>query len=228
MAREYPGRFGNFAAIPLPDVEGSLREITYAFDVLGADGIGILTSYDDRWPGDPAFAPVFDELNRRKAVVFVHPTAPACCGSLIPEVHASMTEFLFDTTRAITSLLFTGTIARCPDVRFIFCHGGGTVSVLAHRIGKFVDRHPERAALFPHGLRAQLGSFFYDLANTTNEPAYRALTSLVPVSQLLFGSDYPYIPVDATTGGFAALGLGPETLRAIDHENALRLLQAAS
>jgi predicted TIM-barrel fold metal-dependent hydrolase len=226
MARDHAGRFGSFAAIPLPDVEGSLGEIAYAYDVLGADGVGILTSYDDRWPGDPAFAAVFDELNRRRAVVFVHPTAPKCCRNLIPGVPAPMTEFLFDTTRAITSLLFSGTVARCPEIRFIFCHGGGTMTVLAHRIGTFVDRHPEHAALFPHGLRAELERFSYDLANTTNEPAFSALTSLIPVSQLLFGSDYPYLPVGATTVGLTELGLEPETLRAIEHDNAVRLFDA--
>lgn len=220
MARDHPGRFGNFAAIPLPDVEGSLREIAHAFDVLRADGIGLLTSYGDRWPGDAGFAPVFDELNRRRAIVFVHPTAPECCRNLIPGVPAPMTEFLFDTTRAITSLLFSGTVARCPNIRFIFCHGGGTVTVLAHRIGTFAARQPE---LFPNGLRPELERFFYDLANTTNEPAFRALTSLIPSSQLLFGSDYPYLPVAATTAGFNSLGLTPETLRAIEHDNAVRL-----
>jgi 6-methylsalicylate decarboxylase len=226
MARDHAGRFGNFAAIPLPDVEGSLREIAYAYDVLGADGVGILTSYDDRWPGDPAFAAVFDELNRRRAVVFVHPTAPACCRNLIPGVPAPMTEFLFDTTRAITSLLFSGTVARCPDIRFIFCHGGGTMTVLAHRIGTFVDGHPEHAPHFPRGLRPELERFFYDLANTTNEPAFSALRSLIPDSQLLFGSDYPYLPVAGTAVGLAKLGLGPETLRAIERDNAVRLFDA--
>jgi predicted TIM-barrel fold metal-dependent hydrolase len=193
---------------------------------LGADGVGILTSYDDRWPGDPAFAAVFDELNRRRAVVFVHPTAPACCRNLIPGVPAPMTEFLFDTTRAITSLLFSGTVARCPDIRFIFCHGGGTMTVLAHRIGTFVDGHPEHAPHFPRGLRPELERFFYDLANTTNEPAFSALRSLIPDSQLLFGSDYPYLPVAATAVGLAKLGLGPETLRAIERDNAVRLFDA--
>jgi predicted TIM-barrel fold metal-dependent hydrolase len=224
MARDHAGRFGNFAAIPLPDVEGSLQEIAYAYDVLGADGIGLLTSYGDRWPGDAAFAPVFDELNRRRAVVFVHPTAPECCRNLIPGVPAPMTEFLFDTTRAITSLLFSGTIARCPEIRFIFCHGGGTMTVLAHRIGTFAARNTE---LFPHGLRAELEHFFYDLANTTNEPAFSALTTLIPASQLLFGSDYPYLPVAATSAGLTELGLAPETLRAIEHDNAARLFDPA-
>ena len=226
MARDHAGRFGNFAAIPLPDVEGSLREIAYAYDVLGADGIGILTSYDDRWPGDPAFRPVFDELNRRRAVVFVHPTAPECCRNLIPGVPAAMTEFLFDTTRSITSLLFSGTVARCPEIRFIFCHGGGTMTALAHRMGSFVNQHPEHAALFPRGIRAELERFSYELATTTNETAFNALSSLIPLSQLLFGSDYPYLPIGATTAGLEKLGLGSETLRAIEHDNAARLFAA--
>lgn len=222
MRRDYPGRFGSFAAIPLPDVEGSLREIEYAFETLGADGVGILTSYGDRWPGDRAFAPVFDELNRRKAVVFVHPTVPACCRSLIPDVPPPVTEFLFDTTRAITSLMFGGTFARCPDIRFIFCHGGGTVMVLSTRIDFFAQRHPKFAACVPNGALAELRRLYYDVA-TTSPASFNALRSVIPASQIVFGSDFPYIPVASTLGAVANLGLDEATLRQIDRENALRL-----
>lgn len=223
MARDHPGRFGNFAAIPLPDVEGSLAEIAYALDTLGADGIGLLTSYGDRWPGDPAFAPVFDELERRKAVVFVHPTAPACCRALIPEVPAPVTEFLFDTTRAVTSLLCSGTLARCPSVRFIFCHGGGTLTVLSSRIESFVRRHEPMVDLLPNGAIHALQRLYYDIANTTNPPAFAALTSLIPVSQILFGSDFPYVPASVTIGGMPKVGLNDEVWKQIDRGNALRL-----
>src|SRR6202049_2811823 len=128
MAKDFPGRFGFFAAVPLPDTEGSLREIAYALDVLKADGIGFLTSYGDKWPGDLAYAPVFDELNRRKAVVYFHPTAPNCCRTLIPDVPEALTEYPQDTTRAITSLLYSGSFTRFSGIRFIFSHAGGPYS----------------------------------------------------------------------------------------------------
>jgi 6-methylsalicylate decarboxylase len=223
MARDHPGRFGNFATIPLPDVEGSLREIEYALDTLGADGVGILTSYEDRWPGDPAFAAVFDELDRRKAVVHVHPTSPACCRNLIPEVPPAITEFLFDSTRAITSLLFSGTFTRCPNVRFIFSHGGGTMTILSSRIDAFGRRHPDLAERIPHGALHELKRLYYDIANSTNAPAFSAMTALLPISQLLFGTDFPYVHMGVTTTGIAAMNLDADAWKKIDRENALCL-----
>jgi 6-methylsalicylate decarboxylase len=136
LVSDYPGRFGFFAAVPLPDTEGSLQEITYALDTLKADGIGLMTNYGDKWPGDPAYAAVFDELNRRRAVVFVHPAAPNCCKNLVPHVPTAFTEFPYDTTRAVTSLLYSGSLARLRDIHFIFCHAGGTIPMLAGRIAE--------------------------------------------------------------------------------------------
>jgi 6-methylsalicylate decarboxylase len=133
MIRDHPGRFGLFAAMPMPAIDATLREIEYAFDTLKSDGIGLFTSYGDKWLGNAAFAPVFEELNRRKALVFTHPTAANCCGKLIVEVPPPMVEYGTDTTRAIASLLFTGTAARFPDIRFIFSHAGGTAPYLTER-----------------------------------------------------------------------------------------------
>jgi predicted TIM-barrel fold metal-dependent hydrolase len=137
LVREHPGRFGLFAALPLPDTEGSLREIEYALDVLKADGIGLFTSYGDKYLGDPAFVPVFEELNRRKAVVYTHPIIPVCCTGLIKGVSNDTIEFATDTTRTIASLIFGagGTAFRCPDIKFIWSHSGGTLPFL---IGRFI------------------------------------------------------------------------------------------
>ena len=223
LAKDHPGRFGLMAALPLPDQDGSLREIEYAFDVLKADGIGLITSYGDKWPGDPAFAPVFEELNRRKAVVYFHPNAPSCCFSLIPGVPPSWTEFLFDTTRAINSLLVNGAFTRYADIRFIFSHGGGTITVLANRIAAQFARHKELSAGAPNGVIAELKKLHFEVANSVNPSAMSALMNLVPQSQMLFGSDYPYVPVATTAGALDQFGLAAPALQAINRDNAARL-----
>ena len=134
MQRDYRGRFGHFAALALPDVEGSLREIEYAFDTLDADGIALTTNYMDKYPGDEAFAPVFEELDRRKAVIYFHPTAASFAFNVIPNIPPPSIEFPFDTTRAIVSLMFGGTFHRCPNMKWIFSHGGGALAMIANRL----------------------------------------------------------------------------------------------
>ena len=223
MVRDYPGRFGVFAALPLPDPDGCHREIEYALDVLKADGFGLMTSYEDRWPGDPAYAPVFEELNRRKAVVYFHPLAPACCRGLMPDVPPAVIEFLFDTARAITSLLFSGTFARFPDIRFIFSHAGGAIPALAGRIEGYVRRHTELAPQLPNGALAELKRLHFDLAVSVNPATMAALRNLVSIEQMLFGSDFPYMDIPLTAGALDRLGISAEERRAIHHGNAARL-----
>lgn len=223
LANDHPGRFGVFAALPLPDVEGSLKEIEYAFDTLRADGVYLQTSYDDKWPGDSAFASVFDELNRRKAIVFVHPTEPVCCANLIPGIPSNVVEFVFDTTRAIVSFLIGGTFARCPDIRFIFCHSGGTMPVLAARINGFFQARAARASRVPNGVMYELKKLHYDVANATNPSSLAALMKLVPTSQIVWGSDFPYRQVGPTATGWDSFEAAPEIKRAVNRDNAQRL-----
>jgi predicted TIM-barrel fold metal-dependent hydrolase len=225
---DHPGRFGVFASLPLPDIEGSLREIGYALDELKADGIGLLTNYDGKYPGDPAFAPVFDELNRRKAVVYFHPTQAPCCHAHALQIPAATLDFPFDTTKAITSMLFSGTFAGCRDVRFIFSHAGGTVPFLAERIARLEVR-PEFRAHVPDGVMFELKRLFFDTALSANKLAFSALLQLVAPEKVLFGSDYPFAPettMVATIKGLADLGLAPDVLRAIERDNAVGLLRS--
>jgi predicted TIM-barrel fold metal-dependent hydrolase len=225
FVRDHPGRFGSFAAMPLPDVDATLREIAYAMDELKCDGVGLFTSYADKWLGDPAFNPVYEELNRRKALVFVHPTAPNCCGNLIPDVPASLIEYGTDTTRAIASLLFTGTAARYPDIRFVFSHAGGTAPYLILRFQRLERTMKEREKRLPKGLMHELQKFHYDTALATSPVTLGALLKIVPVTQVLFGTDFPSggNMVDGVKG-LAECGFSAVDLSAIERDNARRLL----
>jgi len=224
IRRDHPGRFGVFASLPLPNVDASLDEIGHALDTLKADGIGLLTSYGDRYPGDAAFAAVFDELDRRGAVVYFHPTN-AACNQCQPEIPAATLDFPFDTTRAIVSLLFGGIFARCRNIKWIFSHAGGTAPFLAERIGRLANR-PDFKDKVPDGVIAELERLYYDTALSANWLAFRSLFELVTTDHVLFGSDYPFAPEITMTQSVKALGemgLSDEVLRGIERENALVL-----
>jgi 6-methylsalicylate decarboxylase len=225
VVQQHPARFGAFAVLPLPDRDGSLRELEYALDTLKADGIGLLTSYEDKWLGDPLFMPVLEELNRRKAVVYVHPNAADCCRTLMPSVSPNMVEYPQDTTRAITNLLFTGALNRLRDVRFIFSHGGGTLPMLAGRIAQLAT--PRDLEKIPNGVEAELKRLYYEIANTAHRPAIAALKEVAPTSQILFGTDFPFVPIRSTADGMTRVGLSAAEQRAIAFENALTLLPRA-
>jgi predicted TIM-barrel fold metal-dependent hydrolase len=223
LVSDYPGRFGMFTALPLPDIEASLREIEHGLYVLKADGICLFTSYRDKWLGDPAFDPVMEELNRRKAVVFTHPEAPLCCRGLIPGINEAVIEYGTDTTRAIARILFTGTAIRYPAIRWIFSHGGGTTPFLSERLvraGRLKHNEPH----VPNGVMAELQKFYYDVAQIAHPMALAALTRMVPISQLLWGTDFPFRFGWEYVKGLAEFGFSESELRRIERDNALTLL----
>lgn len=222
---DHPTRFGLFAAMPLPDVDATLNEIAYAYDTLKADGIALFTSYGDKWLGNAAFKPVMEELNRRKAVVTIHPTAADCCRNLIyaPGVGPGSIEYGTDTTRAIMGVAFSGDAARFPGIRFIWSHAGGTVPFLAGRIEGAASS--AREAL-PNGFTAELKKFYYDVAGAANRGALASLLQLVAPTQIVFGTDFPPGGTSAAVAkAIAEVGLFSDgDLRAIDRQNAVRLL----
>ena len=224
LAKDHPGRFGTFASIPYADTEGSLKEIEYALDTLKAEGFCLMTSYGGKYLGDPTFWPVLEELNRRAAVVYTHPLVPQCCGSVASGVGANTIEYATDTTRTIASLLFSGAAAKFPDIRWIFSHSGGTAPFLLSRFVQEEKLMKDRAAKLPKGLTYELAKFYYDTAQGNHAGALAALLKIAPVSQLLYGTDYPFRDGAEVNAGLAAYGFSASDLRAIDRENALRLL----
>jgi 6-methylsalicylate decarboxylase len=224
MVRSYPGRFGLFATLPMIDVDSSLKEIEYAFDTLKADGVGLQTNYGDKWPGDAAYRPIFEELNRRKAVVYFHPLVASCCGRLSVGTFPAVIEVPHDTTRAVASLLLSGSLARYRDIKWLFSHAGGTVPMLAGRMEYFFNFRPDKAKIAPEGYEAEFRRLYYDTANATHPASMAALLKLVPPSQVVYGSDYPYVPMHTQVAALRGQGLPESIVSSIESANARRLL----
>ncbi len=225
LAADYKGRFGMFAALPLPDIDATLAEIARAFDSLKADGVHMMTSYGDTWLGDKALAPVFDELERRKAVIYTHPHAPACCANTLAEldIRDSVIEFGTDTTRALTNYLFSGTAARCPHIRVIWSHGGGTMPFLVERFIR-MEKMPRFQPLMPHGFLAEAAKFYYDTAQILHGAPLGALKGIIPLARICYGTDYPWRGSQECVAGLEKSGVfSAAELAAID-ANAAPLL----
>lgn len=191
IVARHPDRFGLFASLPLPDVGSAIDEIRYALDDLGADGIALETHYRGIYLGAAEFEPVMEELNDHSAVVHIHPTSPACWPQTSLGRPRPMIEFLFDTTRALTSLALNGVFDRYPAVRFIVAHSGAALPVLADRIAAFVlMENPQQ----PVDVLGALGRLHYDVAGFALPRALPALLNLVDTDRLLYGSDYPFTP----------------------------------
>jgi predicted TIM-barrel fold metal-dependent hydrolase len=222
MAKDHPGRFGLFACISPPDVQGSLKEIEYALDTLKADGIGLMTSYQDKYLGDPSFAPVYEELNRRKAVIYVHPTTPDCCRGLVPGIPPGSIEYATDSTRTIAHVVFSGTATKFPDIRWIFSHSGGTLPFLTSRFVRLAQE--KKPSFLPNGPMPEFRKFNYELAQGNTPGQIAALLKMVSISQVLYGTDYPFRDGVEVNQGIVDWGFSAADLRAIEFENARKLL----
>jgi 6-methylsalicylate decarboxylase len=224
LATDHPGRFGVFATLPLPHIDESLKEIAYAFDTLKVDGVGIMTNYGDKWLGYAYFAPVWEELNRRKATVYTHPTDANCCVNLVQGIPPSALEWGTDTTRSIINLIFSGTSQKYKDINWIWSHGGGALSSVAERLlVQMVSTPPYKSKFTREQVQAELNRFYYDTAQVSLVGTLAALAKLVPVSQIVYGTDFPYRTAADHTKGVTSMFRGDD-LKAVDRENALRII----
>ncbi|HZO35235.1 MAG TPA: amidohydrolase family protein [Solirubrobacteraceae bacterium] len=224
--RDDPARRAGLAALPMPDLEGSLEEARYALDELGLDGVMLLTNQGDVALTDPRFAELFDLLEERAAYVFVHPNSP-----LTPNLTSLpdwMVEYPTDTARALAGLLYDGTYERCPSIRFQFAHLGGTAPFIAQRIASLAEpnRDPAAAAAAPAGALSYLRRLYYDTGLSNNVPAIDCALAVGGEGRVVFGSDWPYCeaaaPGSDPTPALAALDGG--TREAIDAGNAFQLI----
>jgi predicted TIM-barrel fold metal-dependent hydrolase len=228
LMAEAPGRFGLFASLPLPDIAASLAEIAYAFERLGADGVVLETNINGEYLGSPRFAPIFDELDRRGAVVFLHPTSPACFEALALGRPAPLLEFPLDTTRTIVDLLYSRTLQTHPNLKVIVPHGGAALPALVARIAAFANLPIiERRPTSEQEVFETLERLYYDVALSAHPVALAGLRRLAPISQILFGSDWPFSPEPGVARTIAQLAgsteLSESDAAAIARDNAERL-----
>jgi predicted TIM-barrel fold metal-dependent hydrolase len=225
LVRDHPGRFGQFASLPLPDVDGALRETAYALGDLGSDGVAIETNAHGHYLGDQRFDPVWAELDRRHAVVFVHPTSPPGYPAVSLGRPRPMLEFIFDSTRTVSDLVFTGLLGRYPNIQWIFTHGAGTLPLLADRMELF-------RPLFPGGagdptVQEQVRDLWFDMAGTPFPHQVPALIAAFGSGQLLYGSDYCWTPAAGAASQIASIDAAArpdgDTWRALTSRNAGRL-----
>jgi predicted TIM-barrel fold metal-dependent hydrolase len=191
LVRSAPQRYAGLAVLPLPDVDAALAELEHALDVLALDGVALLSNLGGIYPGDERLEPVWTELDRRGAYVFLHPAAPAQAPAL-PQHPIWLYEFPFDTTRAIVSLIYSGTLERASGLRLQLAHLGGTAPFLAHRIASLAAREPDKAAAAPSGALAALSRCWYDTGLSNHATAVEATAAVVPLERIVFGSDWPY------------------------------------
>lgn len=188
---EHPGRFGLFGSLPLPDVDAAISEIAHCCDRLDVTGFTMLTNIGGTYLGDPAFEPVFRELDRRGARLFVHPTSPACWEQTSFDRPRPMVEFFFDTTRAIVDLVLNGTVARHRGIEFLVPHAGATLPMVADRVNVFANLLAVDPAV---DVLRDLGRLHFDLAGFPLPRQLDALLTLTSLEHLHYGSDYPFTP----------------------------------
>ncbi|MFH8496757.1 amidohydrolase family protein [Streptomyces coeruleorubidus] len=233
LTREHPGRFGNFVSLPLPDVDGALEEIRFAFDTLRADGVTLLTHTHGVYLGEERLEPVFAELDRRRAVVFLHPTSPLGWEQSALGRPRPMVEYVFDTARAVTDLVMAGVLTRHPSLRVIVPHCGGVLPVLADRVDEFMRLFlPAQVPPAPDAVQ-QLRGLYYDTAGTAFPRQVPALLNLVEPDRVLFGSDYCWTPPALADAHIAAIDaaespVGGATWRSLTTVNAERLFPGRS
>lgn len=215
LVRDRPDRFGYLGTLALPDVDSGLAEIRRCYDELDVDGICLHSNFDHIYLGDDRFLPIWEELDRRAATVFIHPTTPEA--KILPGVPGPIEDYPADTTRAALHLVVAGHMTRFPRVRIILSQGGGFLPYAASRFAELTaSLNPDRSVA---SLLDEMGRFYFDtaLVATSGLPS---LLAFAKPGHILFGTDYPYAstPVSKTfTRGLDnAEGLPTEKLAEIN------------
>ena len=225
LVRDHPRRYLQLVYMPLPDVDAGLKEIEYGFSALKVVGVGFATSYGTKYPSDPSFAPIWEELNRRKAIAYFHPLAAACCPRIFPDIplETNLVEIPYDTARTMMGLLLSGHFRKYPDIKWVFSHSGGAVPMFAGRFNRLLHE-TDLSQIAPNGINAEFRKLYYETANAASPPTMAALLKFAPIEQVMFGSDHPYVSDSDNMEDLRSCGLTQAQMDAILFRNAERLI----
>jgi predicted TIM-barrel fold metal-dependent hydrolase len=225
-----PDKLGFFATLPLPDVDGALRQMEYALDTLHADGVILLSNQNGFYVGDPAFTPLYEEMHRRSVAVFIHPASPAYVPTLRLKMWAAYIEYPFETTRVAANLIYNGIMARYPGIKWIMAHAGGALPYLSVRLRLMEESDRETPPFIervPQGVAPYLKDLYFDVAIAGGAAPMAALTEVADPSRILYGSDWPYLERDFVTDQISSLVELPQfeggRLEALEWRNAAQL-----
>jgi predicted TIM-barrel fold metal-dependent hydrolase len=231
IVADHPHRFGGFALLPLPAVQEAAREAVYALDTLKLEGVCLLSHAGQHYLGHPGEDELYAELDRRKAVVFIHPLRNQAQNMPAYLYPAGITELVLDTTRAVVNLLWNGTFGKFPNIRWIMPHGAGTVPFLAYRLST-MDLKPNIVEHLPGGsVASALRGLYYDVAEIVSPAPLKCLMATTDASHIMFGSDFPFSrhsnpaqDVRDVIAGFDAFdGWDASTRRNIECNNAAKM-----
>ncbi|MFB7653643.1 MULTISPECIES: amidohydrolase family protein [unclassified Streptomyces] len=226
LVAAHPGRLGAFAVLPLPHVDAALEELAYSMDVLGLDGVGLVTNYGGVYAGDPSLEAFHAEAARRGTPLFVHPTAPPVDQPTFG-LPVSLCEFPFETVRVAAQLLYNRTLERHPGLRVILSHGGGGVAYYAARLACGPLIRADLAERLPDDPLASLRRLYGDTAMIGDPYAFGSVRSFATADRVLVGTDFPFMPESfgAANGRYIVEngGFSPEELVRIESGNALDL-----
>lgn len=229
VVRDHKDRFLFYTALPMPNVDASLKEIVYALDTLKAVGVSFTTSYGRVYISDERFEPIWQELNRRKAIAYFHPQPGVCCEELIAGAPAETgwLETPYETGRAVVGLLLRGAFTRYRDIKWVFAHSGGTIPMLAGRINNLARSAPDLAKVAPNGAIAEFQRLYYETGNANSPPTLAALLKLVPATQVMFGTDHPFVTGAVNVADLQRAGLSAEQMAEVASGTARRLFTFA-
>jgi predicted TIM-barrel fold metal-dependent hydrolase len=219
IVKSRPDRFGQFARIPLPDVDGAVAEAVYALDKLHADGVVLLSNANGKYLGDPDFEQLWAELDTRSAVVFIHPTEPPI--QMLTGLPSPLLDYPFDTTRTAIHMVANGVMSRHTRIKVILLHGGGFLPYAAYR---FVGAAPFNPGTTPEGIMADMKRFYFDSALSSTPVALPSLLAFADPTHITFGSDFPFAPHSCKfTATLDAYPLDEKQRHAINRGNAEKL-----